>query len=67
MQKHDLEYHFPREVQAICYTERIAVDRCLLQSACFEESRKVRRLAAMKATGVNIWGGDIALWPRGWW
>ena len=34
-QKDDWKYHFPREVQAIRYPERIAVDRCLSVARLF--------------------------------
>ena len=52
-QKDDLEYHFPREVQAICYTEHIASIAVSLQPGFFNEAVKIRRLATMKAAGVN--------------
>ena len=39
----------------IRYAVRIAVDRCLPEARLILESRKVRRHAAMEASGINIY------------
>ena len=57
-QKDDLEYHFPREVQAIRYTERTAVDRRLSAVRLFRGSRKSQMARGYESYGSKRKSGN---------
>ena len=58
-QKNDLEYHFPREVQAIHYTECIAVDCCLSAARPFRGSRKSQMARDYESYGGERMSGNV--------
>ena len=58
-QKGDLKYHFPREMQAIRYTECIAVDRCYSAATLFRGSRKSQTTCGYESCRGERMTGNI--------